>query len=506
MGNLIINEDCTHFLWTRKLAGIKPGKKELLEFIDQYANTDVEAIFFNPTASLAWYDSKIVESAVDRYKKIKDGSIKATGNYEYIEIAYDLMNQGLDLYQIWFERSWEVGIEPWVSIRMNDIHNSDDPDHYLHSAFTKSAKHMQITPHREPCYYWDRALDYSFEEVREYYFKIIEELVMRYPIAGIELDFMREVYSFNYLGLEKGIEIINEFVKRVRDLVKGKDEKIKVSIRVPSTPEKALRFGFDVFYLIQNQLIDLITPTPRWRSIDNDIPVDVWKKILHGTGIVLAPGMEVLIEGMYKNPRKPMYNTIETAAGTASAMLALGADKVYTFNYMDTPEEIKDDATDNSVVGYKSYPTFLKNFGSIEKLSKLKRRHVVTYSDIVAPGTRNNYPLPIKQEAPAPGNAVYYIPTRIQNGKINPEHQVRLLIGASAKIPDTLLTAENFSVFVNTKPAKFIGLTQLDQVSPDCPVYEFELVNDYEFPLISIIETAAIKDGFTIEWLELQVY
>ena len=66
------------------------------------------------------------------YERVK----KAGGNLDgelplsnggYVEVLKSIyFDQGLDMYQIWIARLREIGINPWISLRTNDVHNNDD--------------------------------------------------------------------------------------------------------------------------------------------------------------------------------------------------------------------------------------------------------------------------------------------------------------------------------------------------------------------------------------------
>jgi hypothetical protein len=97
----------------------------------------------------------------------------------------------------------------------------------------------------------------------------------------------------------------------------------------------------------------------------------------------LAGGLEVICRPSSNVPPRPA--TVEEAAGAATAVLSRGADVIYLFNYFQD--------------GHPGWPVpeyqrILKTFSSLDELSRLSRRHVVTYRDVVAPGETYRPPLP----------------------------------------------------------------------------------------------------------------
>ena len=114
----------------------------------------------------------------------------------FVNNARILHERGLDPYAVWIARAREKGISPWLSMRMNDVHNAPNRKDYQHSTFW--VEHPEY--HRGPpdSKHWqDRALDYGIPEVREHAMSFIRELLERYDPDGIELDWMRFGYHFS---------------------------------------------------------------------------------------------------------------------------------------------------------------------------------------------------------------------------------------------------------------------------------------------------------------------
>ena len=60
----------------------------------------------------------------------------------------DLHSRGIDPYALWIARSRKHKIAPWISMRMNDLHNVDDPGSYMHSTFWRSHPEFRRVPYR----------------------------------------------------------------------------------------------------------------------------------------------------------------------------------------------------------------------------------------------------------------------------------------------------------------------------------------------------------------------
>ncbi len=513
MSGIMFNEDCNHFIFTRYRAGIRVTEKELKAFIDQYRGSEIKEFAINLNAMLAWYPSRALDNAIDKYRAIKaaGGDPGPVGNP--VEILEDVYNrQGIPMHAYWLSELRRIGIHPWISIRMNDIHNTDEENHFLHSEFFKNTQ-WRRTSHRPPCNYYDNALDFHVPQVRQRMLNLIQEVLSEFDIDGLELDWMREIFSLRAGREEEGIPVMNAYMRQIRGLVDeaagAKGHPIKLSVRVPATPEMCLRFGMDVFDWMDNGLIDMIVPTPRWSSSDNDMPIDLWRRIIGKRDILLGAGLEALIEGYPNEPDKRwMFNSPETARGTAAAYLSMGADRVYLFNYMDTLPQLLEPRMKGCAWDPAVYAETLSTIGSLESIGDKPRRHIVTFRDIQAPGVPQANALPAYCGYNAEGSEAYmgrmkYRELRIPTGLIPPNARTRLVLGVSRC---SNLSGDYFSVFVNSRPAKYRGRVELPNPRPEELDYHlFEIETFENFPIASLVEVAGTKKPITIEWAEIDV-
>lgn len=513
MSGIMFNEDCNHFLYTRHRAGRKVDEAALKAFIDQYKDSEIKEFAINTGAMLAWYRSKVIDNALDKYIAIKDkgGDLGEAG--EIVALLYDLnVRQGLEIHKVWISQLRKIGISPWVSIRMNDIHNNDDENHFLHSAFFKN-KQWRRAAHRPTFSYYDNAFDFHHSEVRDRMLAFIGENLEEFDLDGLELDWMREVFSLQVGREQEGITVLNAYMRQIRALVDAaaakKGRPIKLSVRCPATPEMCLRFGMDVFDWMDNGIIDMIVPTPRWSSSDNDMPIDLWRRIIGNRNILLGAGLEACIEGYENEPNKRwMFNTPETARATAAAYLAMGADRVYLFNYMDmlpesTPPSLVGTAWDASV-----YADTLASIGSLESIGSKPRRHLVTFKDIKAPGLPSASALPAYCGYNTVGNDAFlgkmvYKDIRIPTGFIPADASITLILGFEIC---SNLNEGHFSVFANAKPVTYLGRVALPNPRPEGLTYHaFRIDNHENFPIASLVEIAGTRKPITVEWAEIDI-
>ncbi len=511
MGKIFFNEDPNHFVFTRKLAGYERiTMEDARNFILQYKDTQITDFFVCLGASGTWYDSEKTDNIMDTYKRwIKEGKTDANdtnivvSSVRLVENFYK--DYGTSVQAVFVDTLREIGINPWVSIRMNDIHEAGEEDSILHSGFFRKNRHKNRVSHREPAGYYDYALDYLFREVREHYLTVIEEALERFDVEGIELDFMREIYSIGVGREYEGTFVINEFMRNVYALVKKSEERwghsVKIAVRLPDTPEKALRLGFDFFDWVEAGIVDCIVVTPRWASSDNHMPIDLWKKILKGKNVTLAAGQEILIGAYNRRGFVPQYNTYETAIATACAHHFQGADAIYLFNYMDALNSL-DDREFSLCLNRDIYKKFLCTAGDYDFSAAAHRRHLITYNDVYAIGVATRKQLPVRlsgrREKPTDFSAL-----RIATGKVLPSQKITVVLGFGG---EGEYQKEDIRVFLNAKPCRFVReQAPHDQQFPDMFYYCFEAENDGNFSPVSVIEIGLCEGKTELHWAEIEI-
>lgn len=425
MAGISLNEDPNHYLMSRRHNDLTA--EELMEWVDQYADTQVNELILNVNAMRAGYDSGVWESFWEGYDP-EGGSDQPffaavapearERQRQWVHRGWQLHRDGLDRYAIWIDRCRERGISPWVTMRMNDVHSVDNEGDPMHSTFWQQNPQFRRAPYKFDDWV-DKAFDYGRKEVRDYHFRLIEEAAERYDFDGLELDWMRFGFHFRPGFEEEGIAILTEFTADVRKLLDSWEAKrghrIKLSARVPSRPQTARGLGMDAVEWARRGLIDMLVITPFWATIETDMPVELWKQLLHGTDVELAAGLEVLVRAYPESALRQM-NTLETVRGAASSLLSRGADRIYLFNYMDS---------DTAMADLENYPALLREAGSLETMSGKTRRHIVTYSDTWAPGEASGALLPA---ACGPGR---YRSFRLHAGPKPDGGDVFVLLGAA---------------------------------------------------------------------------
>lgn len=387
---LYYNQDCTQFFMSEIPAG-KAGES-IDRYVDEVADAGVTVFLCNTNARRTNYRSSAWESFWDGYDPsgpddqpflVPMPTAQLPAFRQLIHYMLKVHQEGVDYPTRVIARCRQREMSPWISLRMNDCHENDVPNHPFHGSFW--VKNPQLR--RQNCTgYFASCLDFAQREVRDYYMALIKETLDRYDVDGLELDFMREPYVFSADKEKEGTPILTAWLREVRqrtnEAAVKRGHPIRLGVRAPSRPETALGMGLDAVTWAQEGLIDLLVVTPRWATLEFGMAIPEWRQQLGNSKVTLAGGLEVLYRPMPGSP--PEVVSPELAHGAASLVFADGADAVYLFNYF--PETMPKPV----------YQDTLRAMTSLDTLQAVPRTMAVTYRDIIAPGESYQPPLPAK--------------------------------------------------------------------------------------------------------------
>ena len=81
-------------------------------------------------------------------------------------------------------------------------------------------------------------MDYGVPEVRQHILKVAREMVERYDIDGLDLDFMRWPVYFKNEEVKANTPLMTEFVREIRSILeegsRKKNRRLLLSVRVPT--------------------------------------------------------------------------------------------------------------------------------------------------------------------------------------------------------------------------------------------------------------------------------
>ncbi len=286
--------------------------------------TDVLLGMFEQTAAVP---SKAVMWRGDKFlQKIENGREVSYPNLEPLYKAF--AEYKVDAVQIFIEQMKRLGIRPWLTFRMNDGHFFDSETSFLHSDMFYEEK---AAGHNVGVRYLgnQNLFNFRYERYKTALLGYIKELLDRYDVFGIELDFMRNIVCFDYIENPDGIqEIMLDYIRAVKACTAEAEKRlghdVKISIRICRDPDDAYDFGFDIKAMVDEGLVDVVVPTP-FTTSDSGLPIRAWRRLL-GDKVAIMGGIE------FQNFKGTSSTALQSKA-YAAAYFAQGADGIYYNNH-----------------------------------------------------------------------------------------------------------------------------------------------------------------------------
>jgi len=240
--------------------------------------------------------------------------------------AQRLMEAGVEPVQVFADRCHHNGMKFIPSMRMNDRHHRGLYEHMM-SDFVRDNKRWWL---RE----YAGGLDYSYPQVREWMLNIVEELVQRFDVDGVEFDYIRYFYLFPTNESLRKQPILTEFMGKAREILdkegKKKGRKLLLGAWTPQTIEECHNIGLDVPTWIREGLLDYICPTD-YDCPDYNAPYEDFAELTRQSDCYLYPGAQPF------PARFRYFRTLMSPCsyrGLANNFYTLGADGVSAYNYM----------------------------------------------------------------------------------------------------------------------------------------------------------------------------
>lgn len=236
----------------------EPFREEMLvASVQETAGTGVDAHFLQPGLGCVPMWPSQVEPLEAHYAWIKKRYGQDPDGFGRYVMA------GGDVVKVFLESCRKAGQAAFISLRMNDVHHKEfadtpegqKPAHGLAMSVTKFYHdHPEWRIKQGSKRGADVALNWAVPQVVQARLALIEELVTRYDLDGLELDFMR---FYNLFRLEETSsaqrrQIVTEFVAKVRSLLdlgqrqEGRAERRWLCIRIPSLLKALDPLGMDL--------------------------------------------------------------------------------------------------------------------------------------------------------------------------------------------------------------------------------------------------------------------
>ena len=257
-----------------------------------------------------------------------------------------------------------IGMKFFASLRMNTHYNTDD-DALGFGRFRREHPELLIgRPGEElhpgnPLWGLRTGKDYAFPAVRDFMSSIACELVERYDVDGIELDFMRhpgdfrpeEAYANRYLLTD----MVQQLRRRMDAAGKTRGRRLELAVRVAPTLDDSTRLGMEVEEWIGEGLVDLVVVGLGFNPFE--ARVAEFAAAAAGTGCRILGCFEAL---------RPVMDT-EVLRAIAARYWDEGADGLYFFNFYSMSAEWK-----RAVVGELVDPAALARGDKIYEIDRAR--------------------------------------------------------------------------------------------------------------------------------------
>jgi len=335
-------------IWTK---GADTAEKFLAVRHSPLLNTHVDSIYYSTTQSFNLFTHETQVAEVFRSRK---GRFAGNNLAKFLEQKTDGLRMSCE-----FAR--KHGLESIWTLRMNDIHDAwtpqfrpkwkrDDPTRIL-STLEKS---NQFKDRRR---LWS-LVDFEHPDVEPRLLEIIEEVLVNYPVDGIELDFMRAPFYFrtSYEGrpaTAAQVAILSRLVRNIRKLVLRESERqgkpFLLAVRVPATPKACRQIGIDINDWLQEKLIDVMSLGGGY--ITFDLPIKEMVSLAQKHDVPVYPCLSQ--SGLMQRPPrgKSTKQPVEAWYGAAVRLWQDGADGIYAFNLFPEPGDDADRIYARKVLG-----------------------------------------------------------------------------------------------------------------------------------------------------------
>ena len=490
---LMFNEDWTHYLRACFVDDIDMTEDVIKSFIYKYKDSQITDFVMNVNGTTSAYPSVTKDSFSDKYLRKSENSTDVDFTDTFAKKAYEIYcEKNLDVYEIWIKALREINIKPWISFRINDVHFNQEKASVVKSKEVEEYPEFWRIRHREANGYYDKALDFGNEGVRNNFLAYIEETLKRYRPDGIEIDFTREPFLFRPGYERRDKKFIDEMMKNIKALCNKYPDKdnnpLPVNVLVCGKISTVVGMGMDVFEWVKKGYIDSVVNIAHWGSINTDYEIDEWKQLLDNR-VPFGCGLQILLN-INPDKMKIQLSDVDMAFGQAYANVCSGCDFTYLYNYMDPTEpSIEEFNFDTSVRTKENMSLIVKNIGNINTIKKHNRRHPLTFSDMVPYWERVNSRLPIKFNSRAAQCL------RIRTGQIYAEDDAYIILSFERDI-------EYCDVYVNCQKAEFYKRGGLDRNVIDKDGYMYKI--DAPIENYAMIEVIA-NEGAVMEYAEIFV-
>lgn len=339
------------------------------KMIAPYAGSPVDVFLWSIGGHEVYdYETEVGERFGDGYENLDAGQQRKAENLRQMIEAHG------GPVTVISELCREAGLAFFPSVRMNEHYDMEEsaPNY---GRLRRNQPELCIGRPGESIPYgsleWGirTGLNYALPQVRTHMSKIIFELIERFDIDGIELDFMRHPAFFRVAEAYQYRYLMTDFVYGVRTKLnqvgQEKGKHLDLAVRVPPTLADAKRIGLDAEVWIREGMVDMLIAGGGF--IPFEMPIREWVETAEGTGCKIYGCFEGL---------RPL---LEERALKALALRywEAGVDGIYFFNFYSMSNDWR-----RSVLNQLADPTVLP---------RLDKRYELDHSNRHQPTSQLGY-------------------------------------------------------------------------------------------------------------------
>lgn len=384
---VVINDDCTYFLeWLNdKYRGQRVTREMLEEYAGRFHRGPVTHHSINTQSMIGYFKSRTLGWVVDYHDRLRGrcGLNAGPDHDRKMKMLRQIDDDGMDPFAIFMETAKKHGITPWVSMRMNDIHNVTVNTNCYWAPLWAEHPEYRIDP-TEPSgpanrnYGRGLPFDFRHEAVRRHHLDAFDELIRRYTVCeAVEMDFMRHPWYFRRGHEREDAHFLTDFMRQAKKLVEAESvrrgRRLEIAVRIPSRPSSARGIGIDFDVWAREGLFDILIAANDIMSTDFELSVPGWREELAKVG---CRAKVIVSTDVYCSPECDWWGRrslkIEEQHGWIERHLADHVDGFYYFNMI------------YGMPTSPGYPFMLNENWTYEDFAAKKRFYPVGVSDVPA--------------------------------------------------------------------------------------------------------------------------
>ena len=295
-------------------------------------NTAVDTLLFSfGSGNVAEYQSHVLEwpGEADGFKfpesKTWHGGIPVDPKDQYLN-PKSLSDAGHNPPAVILQECRKRGLDAFVSLRMNDIHDGQHPKGSLPNPELPTFKRINPDWLVKDLDWWS-ALDYEHPRVRALKLKVVEEFFDRWDFDGIELDWLRHSLYFRRGTERENGKYLTQFLRNVRQSLNRRAAQlgrpIEIAVRIPERVTWCQEGGFEIEKWIAEDLVGMLILGQGLTELPD---LNKFRELMKSRILPIYPSLYCYGNGYRISPD-------EVIRGSAANLWRDGADGLYTFNW-----------------------------------------------------------------------------------------------------------------------------------------------------------------------------